>query len=81
MVYSMLLAPVSDVAHPLWRGTAVGFYRLWRDMGFALGGILAGLLADAFDLSVAIAAIGILTLASGAVVAGVMSETLHSSTN
>ena len=56
--------------------TAVGVYRLWRDMGFALGGILAGLLADFFDLSAAIAAIGALTFVSGAIVAIVMRETL-----
>lgn len=76
MVYPTLLASVSDVAHPVWRGTAVGVYRLWRDMGFALGGILAGLLADFFNLSIAIAAIGMLTFLSGAVVAVVMQETL-----
>ncbi|MBK8903539.1 MAG: MFS transporter [Anaerolineaceae bacterium] len=76
MVYPTLLTAVSDVAHPSWRGTAVGVYRLWRDMGFALGGILAGLLADIFNLSAAIAAIGVLTLVSGAVVAIVMRETL-----
>lgn len=76
MVYPTLLAAVSDVAHPGWRGTAVGVYRLWRDLGFALGGILAGLLADIFDLSAAIAVIGVLTLLSGAIVAIVMQETL-----
>ncbi len=76
MVYPTLIAAVSDVAHPVWRGTAVGVYRLWRDMGFAVGGILAGLLADLFNLQVAIAVIGLLTLASGAVVAVVMRETL-----
>jgi MFS family permease len=76
MVYPTLLAAVSDVAHPVWRSSAVGVYRLWRDMGFAIGGILAGLLADAFNIPVAIAAIGGLTFLSGIVVAGVMYETL-----
>lgn len=76
MVYPTLLAAVSDVAHPAWRGSAVGVYRLWRDMGFAVGGILAGLLADAFNIPVAIGAIGGLTLLSGLVVAMVMYETL-----
>jgi MFS family permease len=76
MVYPTLLAAVSDVAHPAWRGTAVGVYRLWRDMGFALGGILAGLLADLFNMEVAISAIAALTFLSGLLVAGVMQETL-----
>lgn len=76
MVYPTLLAAISDVAHPVWRGTAVGVYRLWRDLGFAVGGILAGLLADIFDLLVAIAVIGVLTFLSGAIVAIVMRETL-----
>lgn len=76
MVYPTLLAAVSDVAHPTWRGSAVGVYRLWRDMGFALGGLLAGLLADVFSLAAAIAVIGGLTLLSGLLVAVVMSETL-----
>lgn len=76
MVYPTLLAAVSDVAHPAWRGSAVGVYRLWRDMGFAIGGILAGLLADAFNIPVAIAVIGGLTFLSGLVVARVMYETL-----
>ena len=78
MVYPTLLAAVSNVAHPVWRGTAIGVYRLWRDMGFALGGILAGLLADVFNVSVAIAAIGVLTFLSGVVVVMVMRETLPS---
>ena len=76
MVYPTLLAAVSDVAHPVWRGSAVGVYRLWRDMGFAVGGILAGLLADAFNIPVAIVVIGSLTFLSGLVVAMVMYETL-----
>jgi len=76
MVYPTLLAAVSDVAHPVWRGTAVGVYRLWRDMGFAVGGILGGILADVFNVSAAIAAIGGLTFLSGMIVAGVMRETL-----
>lgn len=76
MVYPTLLAAVSDVAHPVWRGTAVGVYRLWRDMGFAVGGILAGLLADIFNISVAIAVIGVLTFLSGVIVSIVMRETM-----
>ncbi len=77
MVYPTLLAAISDVAHPEWRGSAVGVYRLWRDGGYAVGALLAGLLADALGIPTAIAAIGGLTLLSGLVVAGVMRETLE----
>jgi MFS family permease len=76
MVYPTLLAAVSDVAHPVWRGSAVGVYRLWRDLGFAVGAIVAGLLADLFNIPVAILAIGGLTFISGLIVATVMYETL-----
>ena len=76
LVYPTLLAAVSDVAHPDWRASAVGVYRLWRDGGYAVGAILAGLLADAFSIPVAIAVIGGLTFLSGVIVASVMYETL-----
>jgi MFS family permease len=78
LVYPTLLAAVSDVAHPAWRASAVGVYRLWRDSGYALGAIVAGLLADAFSVPWAIAAIAALTFASGTVVASIMRETLPS---
>jgi MFS family permease len=54
LVYPTLLAAVADVAHPTWRGSAVGVYRLWRDSGYAFGALLAGFLADAFGLRPAI---------------------------
>jgi len=76
LVYPTLLAAVSDVAHPEWRASAVGVYRLWRDGGYAVGALISGLLADTFGIAAAIAAIGGLTLLSGVVVAGVMYETL-----
>jgi MFS family permease len=76
LVYPTLLAAVSDVAHPDWRASAVGVYRLWRDAGYAVGAITAGLLADTFTMPVAITAIAVLTVVSGVVVAGVMYETL-----
>lgn len=76
MVYPTLLAAISDVAHPAWRASAVGVYRLWRDLGYAIGALLAGLLADLFGLATAIAAIAALTFLSGVIVAGVMRDTL-----
>jgi MFS family permease len=78
MVYPTLLAAVADVAHPSWRASAVGIYRLWRDLGYAVGAAAAGLLSDAFGMGAAIAAIGMLTIASGLVVMVRMPETLRS---
>ena len=77
LVYPTLLAAVGDVAHPAWRARAVGVYRLWRDLGFAAGALLAGVLADAFGLRTAVWAVAALTAASGLVVAARMYETLH----
>lgn len=76
MVYPTLLAVIGDVAHPSWRASAVGVYRLWRDLGYAVGAVLTGLLADAFELPVAITGVALLTFASGIVVAVRMQETL-----
>jgi MFS family permease len=77
MVYPTLLAAIGDVAHPSWRGSAVGVYRLWRDFGYALGAVIAGAVADAFGLSAAALVVAALTFASGVVVAARMSETLR----
>jgi MFS family permease len=79
MVYPTLLAAIGDVAHPAWRARAIGVYRLWRDAGFAVGALLAGVLADLFGLPAAIWVVAALTAASGAVVAVRMYET-HLST-
>ena len=76
LVYPTLLAAIGDVAHPSWRASAVGVYRLWRDGGYAVGALLAGVLADALGLNWAIGAVGGLTLLSGIIVALVMYETL-----
>jgi MFS family permease len=76
MVYPTLLAAIGDVAHPSWRASAVGVYRLWRDLGYAIGALLAGLIADAFGLSAAMWFVAALTFASGTVAAVRMKETL-----
>jgi len=75
MAYPTLLAVIGDVAHPAWRARSVGVYRLWRDSGFAIGALLAGLVADAFGIVAAIWAVAALTAASGVVVAIRMYET------
>ncbi|MDQ0261853.1 MFS family permease [Sinomonas atrocyanea] len=69
MVYPTLLAAIGDVAHPAWRARSVGIYRLWRDGGFAVGALLSGILADAYGLPTAVAAVAVLTALSGLVVA------------
>jgi MFS family permease len=75
MVYPTLLAAISDVAHPNWRASAVGVYRLWRDTGFAVGALLAGLVADLAGLEAAVWVAAVLTAGSGVVVAVRMYET------
>jgi MFS family permease len=76
MVYPTLLAAIGDVAHPSWRASAVGVYRLWRDLGYAFGALLAGVTADAFGLNAAMWVIAALTFGSGIVSAVRMKETL-----
>ncbi len=78
MVYPTLLAAVGDVAHPRWRASAVGVYRLWRDSGYAVGALLAGALADLFGMAWSIGAVALLTFASGLLVVVRMPETLRS---
>jgi MFS family permease len=77
MVYPALLAAIGDVAHPTWRASAVGVYRLWRDLGYAIGALLAGITADLFGLTVALWVVAALTFLSGLVAAVRMSETLQ----
>jgi MFS family permease len=74
MVYPTLLAAIADNTGPTWRGSAVGVYRLWRDSGYAVGALLAGIVADALGIDWAIWAVGLLTLLSGAIVALRMRE-------
>jgi MFS family permease len=75
LVYPTLLAAVADVADPAWRGSAVGVYRLWRDLGFAAGAIVAGVIADAAGMTVAIWVVAAITALSGIVVLVRMRET------
>ena len=76
MVYPTLLAAIGDVAAPAWRASSVGVYRLWRDLGYALGALLAGLTADAFGLAGAMWLVAAMTGLSGVVVALRLRETL-----
>jgi MFS family permease len=76
MVYPTLLAAIGDVAHPEWRASALGVYRFWRDLGYAVGALLSGLLADLLGMAAAIHAVAALTFVSGVFVALLMPETL-----
>ena len=76
MVYPTLLAAIGDVAQASWRGSAIGVYRLWRDLGYAAGALLAGVTADAFGLPAAMWLVAALTFASGLITAVRMSETV-----
>lgn len=75
MVYPTLIAVVGDVAHPTWRASAVGVDRFWRDAGFAVGALLAGLVADRFGMPAAIWVVAGLTAISGLIVLARMYET------
>ena len=76
MVYPTLLAAIGDIAHPAWRASSVGVYRLWRDLGYAIGALVAGLTADALGLAPAMWMVAAATFGSGVIVALRMRETL-----
>ena len=69
LVYPTLLAVVADIADPSWRASAIGTYRLWRDLGYAAGGLTAGVIADVAGMSTAFIAVALVTALSGVVVA------------
>ena len=75
MVYPVLLAGIGDVASPSWRAWAIGVYRFWRDLGYAIGAVIAGVTADLLGLSGALWVVAGLTFISGLSVASRMSET------
>jgi len=76
MVYPTLLAGIGDVAGPAWRASAIGVYRFWRDLGYAIGALVAGITADLLGLSGALWIVAALTFISGLIVASRMQETL-----
>ncbi len=74
MVYPTLLAAITDHAHPTWRATSLGVYRFWRDLGYAVGALLSGTVADLMGLGAAIHLVAALTFASGLVVVAAMEK-------
>lgn len=75
IVYPTLLAAIGDVVNPAWRASTVGVYRLWRDMGYAIGALLSGVVADVFGITTAVGLVAAITFLSGTVVAFRMMET------
>jgi MFS family permease len=74
MVYPTLLAAITDHAHPLWRASSLGVYRFWRDLGYAVGALLSGIVADVVGLGAAIHLVALLTLLSGLLVMRLMAR-------
>jgi len=69
-----LLAAIGDVAHPRWRASSIGVYRLWRDLGYAVGALVTGVVADLSGMDAAMWLVAALTFASGVIVAMRMNE-------
>ena len=68
MVYPTFLATIAEHTHPLDRAKSIGIFRLWRDLGYAIGAILTGIIADLFSINAAILFIGLLTMASAMII-------------
>jgi MFS family permease len=77
MVYPTLIAAVSDNSHPSWRARSLSVYRFWRDLGYAVGALSAGIIADTLGISWAVGSVGALTFLSGVVVAVFLGEKEH----
>lgn len=77
MVYPTLLAAVSDASEPAWRARGLSIYRFWRDLGYAVGALVAGVLADLFGLAAPIFLVSALTLFSGAIVLAAMRKNVR----
>ena len=74
MVYPTLLAAIGDVAHPSWRASSIGVYRLWRDLGYAIGALITGIVADLLGMEAAMWLVAAATFGSGVIVAVRMNE-------
>lgn len=77
MVYPSLLAAIGDVAHPTWRARSLSVYRFWRDLGYAVGALISGFVANLFGLAWAIHVAGLLTFLSGVFAMALIRETAH----
>lgn len=80
MVYPTFLATIAENTHPHDRAESLGVFRLWRDLGYAIGAILTGLIADSFGITASIVVIGVLTIASSVVIEARMKPELNLAT-
>ena len=74
MVYPTLIASISDHARPAWRANALGTYRFWRDLGYAAGALVGGVVADLSGLNAAVIAAAVITAGSGLLAARWITE-------
>jgi len=64
LVYPTFLSAIADATHPRQRAESIGVFRLWRDLGYAIGAIVSGIIADLFGVQYAVLTIGIITVLS-----------------
>jgi MFS family permease len=68
MVYPTFLASIAENTNPIDRAKSIGTFRLWRDLGYAIGAIITGIIADLYNINSAIILIGVLTLISAIII-------------
>ena len=68
MVYPTFLAAIADNIHPQQRAEGIGIFRLWRDMGYAIGALLTGIIADSFGINISIITIAAITFLSASII-------------
>ncbi len=68
MVYPTFLATIAENTNPTDRAKSIGIFRLWRDLGYAIGAILTGIIADIFNENISILLIGVLTFISAMII-------------
>jgi len=68
LVYPTFLATVAENTHPSDRANSIGVFRLWRDLGYAIGAVLTGVIADTLGINASIFIIGLLTISSAVII-------------
>ncbi len=68
LVYPTFLSAIAEATRPGQRAESIGVFRLWRDLGYAMGAILSGIIADLFGVEYSVLTIGIITILSAMVI-------------